>query len=340
MKSHRHHHGGSRRGPASDELPSPPFVAAAAAVASTPAGPIRRSSIPAREQAAEVTREVGVGLPAEVYLIGCSGATGPGQPSPNSMGAKAWNLLRMQEMALPVPPAFVLGTHYCIDPAARQQAATPALWQGALVALERATGLSLGDARRPLLLSVRSGAPVSMPGMMETILNIGLCDTTVGGLLRQTGNPRLVWDAYRRLVATYGEVVAGLPGSLFTAANAALFGARDERDLDFAEMRLLARRLLEVYAAAAGRPFPQTPKEQLSGAIEAVFASWSSAKAREYRRLNCRARRQSSRSACWPLPCRRARVVRWLCRCCGASLAPRPHSSLACNQIWDLLQRR
>ncbi|MFZ4625410.1 MAG: PEP/pyruvate-binding domain-containing protein, partial [Rhodoferax sp.] len=146
--------------------------------------------------------------------------------------------------------------------------------------------LSLGNARRPLLLSVRSGAPVSMPGMMETILNIGLCDITVSGLLRQTGNPRLVWDAYRRLVATYGEVVAGLPGSCFTAASTALFGARDERELDFAEMRLLTRRFLEVYAQAANQPFPQTPEEQLGGAIEAVFASWQSAKAREYRRLN------------------------------------------------------
>ncbi|MFZ4626150.1 MAG: pyruvate, phosphate dikinase, partial [Rhodoferax sp.] len=94
----------------------------------------------------------------EVYLIGCSGAIGPGQPSPQSMGFKAWNLLRMQEMALPVPPAFVLGTHYCVDPAARRLAAMPALWHGALLALEKATGLSLGNARRPLLLSVRSGA--------------------------------------------------------------------------------------------------------------------------------------------------------------------------------------
>jgi pyruvate,orthophosphate dikinase len=125
-----------------------------------------------------------------------------------------------------------------------------------------------------------------MPGMMETILNIGLCDLTVGGFLRQTGNPRLVWDAYRRLVATYGEVVAGLPGSLFTAASTALFGARDEHDLDFAEMRLLTRRFLEVYAQGAGRPFPQTPAAQLSGSIEAVVASWQAAKAREYRRLN------------------------------------------------------
>ena len=289
MKSHSHRHGGSKRGPASDKpsaLPADACVAPTPALAPIPSRLRRRVLIVAQEQADGATADASAMLPPEVYLIGCGSATGLSQPSPKSMGFKAWNLLRMQEMALPVPPAFVLGTHYCVDPAARQLAATSALWQGALLALEAATGLSLGDARRPLLLSVRSGAPVSMPGMMETLLNIGLCDTTVGGLLRQTGNPRLVWDAYRRLVATYGEVVAGLPCSLFTVASTALFGARDERDLDFAEMRILTRRFLEVYAQAAGRPFPQTTEAQLSGAIGAVFASWQSAKAREYRRLN------------------------------------------------------
>lgn len=288
MKSHRQRHGRSKGASALDEppaLPSPKLVAPAPAVAIA-SRRSRRTSLAAPEQAAETKTEVNLVMPPEVYLIGCGSARGSGHPSPQSMGFKAWNLLRMQEMALPVPAAFVLGTHYCIDPTAKQLAATPALWHGALQALERAAGLSLGDARRPLLLSVRSGAPVSMPGMMETILNIGLCDSTVGGLLRQTGNPRLVWDAYRRLVATYGEVVAGLPGSLFTMASTALFGTRDEREFDFAEMRLLTRRFLEVYALATGRPFPQTPEAQLSGAIEAVFASWHSAKAGEYRRLN------------------------------------------------------
>jgi len=276
MKSHRRHHVHANSASALDEAP---------AVAS-PSRLSRRTSITALKQAAGATSDVSAAPPPEVYLIGCGSAISLGQPSPQSMGFKAWNLLRMRDMALPVPPAFVLGTHYCVDAAARQLAATPALWQGALLALEAATGLGLGDARRPLLLSVRSGAPVSMPGMMETILNIGLCDITVDGLLRQTGNPRLVWDAYRRLVSTYGEVVAGLPASLFTAAGTALFGARDENELDFAEMRQLTRRYLEVYQQAAGRPFPQSPSAQLSGAIEAVLASWNSAKACEYRRLN------------------------------------------------------
>jgi pyruvate,orthophosphate dikinase len=160
------------------------------------------------------------------------------------------------------------------------------LWLAGLRALERASGQALGDARRPLLLAVRSGAPISMPGMLDTLLNVGLCDATVTGLVRQTGNPRLVWDAYRRLVAAHGEVVAGLPATSFDEAAAELFGGRGERELDFAELRALTRRFLEVYAQRAGRPFPQDPGEQLGGAIEAVFASWQSPRAREYRRLN------------------------------------------------------
>jgi pyruvate,orthophosphate dikinase len=159
-------------------------------------------------------------------------------------------------------------------------------WKDGVRELERSTGLGLGDLRRPLVVSVRSGAPLSMPGMMQTLLNIGLCDRTVTGLLRQTGNPRLVWDAYQRLVATYGEVVAGLPAQLFEDAAADLLPGRDPHNCDFAELRALTHRFLGVYAQAAGRAFPQDPAEQLSGAIDAVFASWESDRAREYRRLN------------------------------------------------------
>ena len=221
----------------------------------------------------------------DLFVVGCGLAspnlTGDSTPSASTMGNKAYNLLRMAELQLPVPPAFVLGTGYCTAGGAE---ATD--WLPGLRALEAQTGLILGDARRPLLLSVRSGAPVSMPGMMETLLNVGLCDATVPGLLRQTGNPRLVWDAYRRLVATYGEVVAGVAADLFEAEDRILFDHRDEHDLDFAELRQLTQRYLAVFEAHAGRPFPQDPIEQLNDAIAAVFASWQSAKACEYRRLN------------------------------------------------------
>jgi pyruvate,orthophosphate dikinase len=226
--------------------------------------------------------------PDAFYLIGVeppeSCDVGVQEPSAAAMGFKAYNLLRMARLNLPVPAAFVIGTQHCRDAAASHAAAQASTWQVGLNALERATGLGFGDARKPLLLSVRSGAPVSMPGMMETLLNIGLCDATLPGFLRQTGNPRLVWDTYRRLVASYGEVVAALPSAIFEAESAAVVGTRDERELDFSELRTLTQRCLAAYARAAGQPFPQDPREQLVGAIEAVFASWQSGKAREYRR--------------------------------------------------------
>jgi len=228
-----------------------------------------------------------------VYLIGCGEtdaaapeATSSAAPSADTMGFKAWNLLRMAHIGLRVPPAFVLGTAFCADADSRARAGQATTWADGLRALEARCGQGLGDRRRPLLLSVRSGAPISMPGMMETLLNIGLCDATLPGLVRHSGNPRLAWDAYRRLVASYGEVVAGIPGERFEAQVAALTAGRDERTLDFAELRTLTQQHLATYAREAGRPFPQDPVAQLSEAITAVLASWQSPKAVEYRRVN------------------------------------------------------
>lgn len=225
-----------------------------------------------------------------LYLIGCGSAEQlrdqQRAATAQTMGFKAYNLLRMAQIDLPVPPAFVLGTAYCHDDTTRAEASAPRTWVPGLTALQEACGLWLGDSRRPLLLSVRSGAPVSMPGMMETLLNIGLCDATVAGMVRQTGNPRLVWDAYRRLVVTYGEVVAGLDPALFEAETVAIAGGRDERDLDFAELRAITRACLATYAREAGHAFPQDPQAQLTAAIAAVLKSWQSAKACEYRRVN------------------------------------------------------
>jgi pyruvate,orthophosphate dikinase len=226
--------------------------------------------------------------PDEVYLIGCD-ATPRGNPeathaSAETVGFKAYNLLRMADLGLPVPPAFVLGTHYCRDARGRETATASAVWAPGLWELEHATGQRFGDARVPLLLSVRSGAPVSMPGMMDTLLNVGLCDATLAGMLRQTGNPRLVWDTYRRLVASYGELVAGVPPSIFEAEYAALAGTRDEHGLDFAELRELTHRCLAAYERAAGQPFPQDPQVQLANAIGAVLTSWQSSRACAYRK--------------------------------------------------------
>lgn len=223
------------------------------------------------------------GWPNEVFALGCPSAPVPADATPQRMGFKAYNLWRMVQAGLPVPPAFVLGTAWCADTAWRRRAADPATWGQALAALEEASGRRLGDARRPLLVSVRSGAPVSMPGMMETLLDVGLNDTTVAGVVALTGQPRLAWDAYRRLVCGFGEVVAGLPKERFEAEWAEVAGGRAAHELAFDELRAITRRCLAAYAQAAGEPFPQDPLEQLRRAIGAVFASWDSAKARHYR---------------------------------------------------------
>ncbi len=201
--------------------------------------------------------------------------------TPDVLGFKAYNLARMAEIGLNVPPAFVLGTGFCNRP----DSVTPDLWLEALGQLEAATGLRLGDPRRPLLLSVRSGAPVSMPGMMETLLNIGLTAETLPGMVRQTGHPRLAWDAYRRLVSGFGEVVAGIDAAAFEADLDAVRAGESERQLDFTAQRDLTRRHLEIYRLHAGEPFPQDARAQLQAAIAAVFQSWSSEKARSYRAL-------------------------------------------------------
>ncbi|WP_291010268.1 PEP/pyruvate-binding domain-containing protein [Hydrogenophaga sp.] len=220
--------------------------------------------------------------PKHFYLVARDATPVHHQPTKENMGSKAHNLLRMTGIGLPVPPALVIGTHFTRAP---EDAMLP-LFSVGLPELETVTGLKFGDVRQPLILSVRSGAPVSMPGMMETLLNVGLCDATLPGLLRQTGNPRLVWDAYRRLIATYGEVVAGVSGALFEDAITAKTQGRDERTLDFSELRDLVQQFLVIYRELAGEPFPQDVNTQLSGAVAAVFASWDQPKAITYRGIH------------------------------------------------------
>lgn len=220
--------------------------------------------------------------PKHFYLIAGAASRLGKDAGPDSMGGKAHNLRLMGELGLPVPQALVIGTQYT---RAGEECLAPLKSIG-LPSLEAATGLKLGDERHPLIVSVRSGAPVSMPGMLETILNVGLCDRSIAGLLRQTGHPRMVWDAYRRLIATYGEVVADIPAERFEAVLRELSGGRDERSLDFSEHRAIAQRNLDIFQAESGRPFPQDPYEQLKGAILAVFRSWDMPKAKTYRQIN------------------------------------------------------
>lgn len=196
-------------------------------------------------------------LPKHLYLIRMPASQNLHKPSRETMGSKGYNLHRMTQAGLNVPVALVIGTHYTHAP---QECFLPVFSVG-LHALEESTGLLFGDERNPLILSVRSGAPVSMPGMLETLLNIGLNDHTLPGLVRQTGNPRMAWDAYRRLVASYGEVVAGLPAALFETEIERLTQGQDERLLDFSQLRQLTRTFLAIYETHAGRPFPQEDRK-------------------------------------------------------------------------------
>ncbi|MDR3463860.1 MAG: PEP/pyruvate-binding domain-containing protein [Beijerinckiaceae bacterium] len=217
----------------------------------------------------------------------------PGAPlakdGAQEVGNKAWNLMRMARAGLPVPPAFVLPTSWCArSPQDRTSALTAALREG-VARLATATGLRFGASRRPLIVSVRSGAAVSMPGMMETVLDVGLNAETVEALIRMTGNPRLAWDSYRRLVQGYAEVVANLPVAPFDALVTAALAqaeAENERELDHRALKALTLAMLDCYRALAGSNFPSDPHEQLAGATEAVFRSWDADKAVSYRRLN------------------------------------------------------
>jgi pyruvate,orthophosphate dikinase len=229
--------------------------------------------------------------PCAVFGIGITHADAvPGDAG--KMGFKAFNLQRMAAAGMPVPQAFVLGTDWCRLYRKSPEASRPPLHDSLgewTRRLELACGLSFGGERRPLLVSVRSGAPVSMPGMMDTVLNIGLCERTVRGLLRLTGNPRLAWDSYRRLVQQYAHVVHAADDGAFEKLAAAAVrraGVPGPRDLDFEGLAKLAAESVELFAELTGEPFPQDPREQLEAAAVAVLDSWQSARAAEYRRLH------------------------------------------------------
>lgn len=209
---------------------------------------------------------------------------------PQEVGYKAWNLMRMASAGLPVPAGFVLPTEWCGP--VRSQTQYKDLQQSlssGIAVLERATGLGFGSPRHPLLVSVRSGAAVSMPGMLETVLNVGMNAGTVEGLIGYTGNPRLAWDCYRRLIQGYACVVHGVPNGVFdellrqTLSRA---GVEAECELDYDSLRHLTNALLNLFHEIAGAPFPTDPHEQLRQAAIAVFRSWNAPKAVAYRAAN------------------------------------------------------
>jgi pyruvate, orthophosphate dikinase len=225
-----------------------------------------------------------------VYFFGDGTAEGT-KDMKAILGGKGANLAEMTNLGVPVPPGFTIACSLCIDYLRERQ--TPESLRSnvdaALHRLERVTGKKFGDAENPLLVSVRSGSPVSMPGMMETILNLGLNDDTVVGLERASGSPRFAFDSYRRFIQMYGDVVLGVPSSQFEhllSAKRMTTGVTTDAELDERVLRTLVDEYKALVRANTHAEFPMDPTAQLWGAIEAVWRSWTLKKAVDYRRVN------------------------------------------------------
>ena len=207
-------------------------------------------------------------------------------------GGKGANLAEMASIGLPVPPGFTIATEECLKYLEHGGEFAPALRkeiEQALSHVERTVGKGFGDAADPLLVSVRSGAAISMPGMMDTVLNLGLNDVTVEGLAKASGDERFAWDSYRRFIQMYSDVVLGIDHGLFEEALEITKednGFYADTELSADDWKTLVAEYKQIVADEHDAPFPQDPTEQLWGAIRAVFDSWDSERAKVYRRLN------------------------------------------------------
>jgi pyruvate,orthophosphate dikinase len=229
-------------------------------------------------------------MPQSVYFFGNGTAEGT-RDMTSVLGGKGANLAEMTNLGVPVPPGFTIACSECIEylRSGKYSDRLRAEVEGNVARLEQVTGKKLGDPKDPLLVSVRSGAPVSMPGMMETILNLGLNDRSVVGLAEQSRNARFAYDSYRRFIQMYSDVVLGVPSADFEhLLKAKRMTAGVDSDADLSETAL--RNLVEEYKALVrnrtGSEFPRDPIVQLWGAIEAVWKSWTLRKARDYRKVN------------------------------------------------------
>ena len=235
-------------------------------------------------------RMTGSFTPPLVYYFGQGRADGTAAMK-EVLGGKGAGLAEMTTLGIPVPPGFTITTTICLQYLEAKQFSPrlKAQVEQALQRLENATGRSFGDRVNPLLVSVRSGAPVSMPGMMETILNLGLNDETVEGLAEQSGNPTFAWDSYRRFVQMYASVVFDLPKKTFEHVldeRRRAAGVTRDIDLPLPVLKEIVRALKARVKEETGSAFPESPIEQLWGAVAAVFESWNTQRAIDYRRLH------------------------------------------------------
>jgi len=232
-----------------------------------------------------------------VYFYGVSKELTEGDGGMKAiLGGKGANLAEMAKALLPVPPGFTISTEACAYYVKSGGDFSPEMERqikAQLKKLEKHMGKKLGDPKNPLLVSVRSGAAVSMPGMMDTVLNLGLTDKSVLGFIEQTGNERTGWDCYRRFIDMFGDVVMGPETGLthhdFDAELTAIkkkYKVKDDTDLTAEQLKELVAIYKKVYQRKVKKPFPQDPMQQLDLAIRAVFGSWSSERAEKYRQIN------------------------------------------------------
>ncbi len=226
-----------------------------------------------------------------VYYFGDGKAEGTSNMK-ELLGGKGAGLAEMTNLGISVPPGFTITTEACVEYYKLGKKYPPGMWEMASASLkrvERSMGMGFGDPERPLLVSVRSGARASMPGMMDTVLNVGLTLKTVEGLAAKTKNERFAQDSYRRFITMFGSIVMGVPREHFEAIlnhKKEEMGVKHETQLDARALRDLVERFKSLVKEETGKGFPDDPNEQLKLAIDAVFSSWNGARAITYRRLN------------------------------------------------------
>ncbi|MBI4715210.1 MAG: pyruvate, phosphate dikinase, partial [Nitrospirae bacterium] len=226
-----------------------------------------------------------------VYFFGKGKAEGKGNDK-DLLGGKGAGLAEMTNLGIRVPPGFTITTQACVEYVALGKKFPEGMWEETLrhlAKLEKAMGKKFGNSASPLLVSVRSGAKVSMPGMMDTVLNVGLNDGTVEGLAKRSGNPRFAYDAYRRFITMFGSVVMGMERhdfEEFLDEKKNELGVSLDTDLDADALKALVAKYKELVLQRTGKSFPMGPLEQLRMSIEAVFESWDAPRAITYRKIH------------------------------------------------------
>ncbi len=226
-----------------------------------------------------------------VYFFGNGKAEGSAKDKV-LLGGKGANLAEMTNIGLPVPAGFTISTECCAAYYKSGQKFPEGLTaqiDANIALLESSSGKKLGDVKNPLLVSCRSGAAVSMPGMMDTVLNIGLTEKMVGPLAQASGNPRFVWDAWRRLINMFGDTVMGVDHHHFEHELSAVKAKRKvklDTDLDVEGLQEVCSRYLKVYEKQTKEKFPSDPRDQILKSVQAVFQSWMSPRAIKYRQIN------------------------------------------------------